>query len=276
MCDFSAQKEMFNVAKNILDSLGISKYALGGGTALSAHYWQHRNSTDIDIFLFEEKSHIRNIRSAIDQQDVLVMLEGIGYKKGNIKFPGNYLEIEIDRDRKIQFFENKKHHCLNACSLASLWGHEVYLEHINEIIYKKLYFRAEKKNSRDIFDVAMALNKNPLVFKTILQHQPNFIENLTNFKSALNEIINSEHNKEMISYRNEINYIAPSLEYQTIANAAPEYLFDYLEVFFILAAHKNDDTISLHALEDEVFRKIVCNSNETNTTDTTTTPHKKP
>lgn len=256
MYDFNAQKEMFIAAKHILDGLNLSLYALGGGTALSAYYWQHRNSTDIDIFLFEQKSYLRDIRNTLNDSTVIQMLNSIGYT-GEIKYPGNYLEIEIDKYRKIQFFENKKHHCPSACDLVELWGESLYLEHINEIIYKKIYFRAEKKNPRDIFDIAMALHKTPFVFKTILEHQSNFIENLMYLRQALNELIHSPKDEEMKRYLGEIQYISPAEEYQTLAHHAPEYLFDYLEVFLVIVAQKADDEILLRALEDEVYRNVV-------------------
>ena len=52
MYDFDIQKNMLLAAYELLESKGILDVsALGGGTALSAHYWNHRYSTDIDIFV---------------------------------------------------------------------------------------------------------------------------------------------------------------------------------------------------------------------------------
>jgi len=49
--DFSTQKELFNISCQILDDYQIKEWSLGGGTALSVLYYQHRMSYDIDIFL---------------------------------------------------------------------------------------------------------------------------------------------------------------------------------------------------------------------------------
>ena len=52
MYDFSMQKAMLSAAVLMLKENGLLKHsALGGGTALSAVYWQHRFSTDIDMFI---------------------------------------------------------------------------------------------------------------------------------------------------------------------------------------------------------------------------------
>lgn len=52
MYDFKLQEEMLDISLALLKERGIkADCALGGGTALSAYYWQHRFSTDIDIFI---------------------------------------------------------------------------------------------------------------------------------------------------------------------------------------------------------------------------------
>lgn len=58
MYDFQLQEEMLDISLELLRDVGIdAPSALGGGTALSAYYWQHRFSTDIDIFIYSsEKS----------------------------------------------------------------------------------------------------------------------------------------------------------------------------------------------------------------------------
>lgn len=49
--DFSIQKQLFEIAYQILEDYDITKWSFGGGTALSYCYYQHRMSYDIDIFL---------------------------------------------------------------------------------------------------------------------------------------------------------------------------------------------------------------------------------
>jgi len=48
--DFSTQKELFSIACWILQDYSITDWSFGGGTALSAIYYGHRISYDIDIF----------------------------------------------------------------------------------------------------------------------------------------------------------------------------------------------------------------------------------
>lgn len=48
--DFSTQKDLFDIANQILTDYNIQEWSFGGGTALSYLYYQHRMSYDIDIF----------------------------------------------------------------------------------------------------------------------------------------------------------------------------------------------------------------------------------
>lgn len=48
--DFSTQKDLFDIANQILTDYNIKEWSFGGGTALSYLYYQHRMSYDIDIF----------------------------------------------------------------------------------------------------------------------------------------------------------------------------------------------------------------------------------
>ena len=48
--DFSTQKDLFDIANQILTDYNIEEWSFGGGTALSYLYYQHRMSYDIDIF----------------------------------------------------------------------------------------------------------------------------------------------------------------------------------------------------------------------------------
>jgi len=48
--DFSTQKQLFEIAYQILEDYHIDEWSFGGGTSLSYCYYQHRMSYDIDIF----------------------------------------------------------------------------------------------------------------------------------------------------------------------------------------------------------------------------------
>lgn len=60
MYDFSKQKEMLAVTLDLLSQNNLLEISsLGGGTALAGFYFNHRYSTDIDIFIYakENKTH---------------------------------------------------------------------------------------------------------------------------------------------------------------------------------------------------------------------------
>ena len=74
MYNFQLQEEILDISLALLEECRVTAgCALGGGTALSAYYWQHRFSTDIDIFIHngtkEDLHRIdpRKIREALSE-----------------------------------------------------------------------------------------------------------------------------------------------------------------------------------------------------------------
>ena len=88
MYDFSKQKAMLNATilllkqKNLLD---IS--SLGGGTALAAYYWNHRYSTDIDIFIYDKEDKKDLLKESNWSNTVKKSMEEIGYDGKFINHP---------------------------------------------------------------------------------------------------------------------------------------------------------------------------------------------
>ena len=55
MYNFSKQKAMLEATLLLLKDNDLSEVStLGGGTALASYYWNHRYSTDIDIFIYDK------------------------------------------------------------------------------------------------------------------------------------------------------------------------------------------------------------------------------
>lgn len=83
------------------------------------------------------------------------------HEKYDIRFPGHYVEIHLSSNEKIQFFETSpRTKTPRVCT--TLWGFEnVYIESVVEILAKKIRFRGDKGNTRDIFDIALRLGKKP-------------------------------------------------------------------------------------------------------------------
>lgn len=61
MYNFSKQKAMLDATLLLLKENNLTDVStLGGGTALASYYWNHRYSTDIDIFIYDkvDKKHL--------------------------------------------------------------------------------------------------------------------------------------------------------------------------------------------------------------------------
>ena len=155
MYDFTSQAKMLGYAIHALKEVNVYEQAsFGGGTALSAYYWNHRYSTDIDIFL-TTSGRLPQLRAVLQKMNICE----------DIRFPGNYLEVLISDTEKIQFFETKPK-MPQGRILTSIWDFkDIYIEGIEEILLKKIYYRAHKGNTRDIFDIAIGLSKNPHFFQ---------------------------------------------------------------------------------------------------------------
>ena len=81
------------------------------------------------------------------------------------------------------------------------------IDTVEEIIAKKIYYRADKGNSRDLFDIAIAFNKEPdILTKTLLTKD----KVITLFETVSN-IYNNQELKNL--YLEEIDQMNPNKEY---------------------------------------------------------------
>lgn len=222
MYDFEIQKNMLDAANYLLDKKEILNVsALGGGTALSAYYWNHRYSTDIDIFVHSKDDISMMLRPKEWDSVFLDKLNNLGYD-GNCKVHPVYTEIVIQDDYKIQFFsvEDKTK---DPYKIVDLWGTKIQIESIQEIIAKKIYYRAHKGNARDLFDIAIAIHKNPLIFSE-LQVQ------IEKFKELFETVSKIKENQELSrEYIWEIELMNPNENYSLLAVNTIAYLFVFLE-----------------------------------------------
>ena len=130
--------------------------------------------------------------------------------------------------KKIQFFETRPRMPQGRIQ-TSIWDfNDIYIEGIEEILVKKIYYRAHKGNTRDIFDIAVGLSKNPDFFHECLTKEALSNDHLAVFKSTLNHIVS---NQDLLKiYQDEIILMEPANEYQTLSTDAPMNLFKALEV----------------------------------------------
>ncbi len=228
MYDFTVQNKMLNVAYKLLKERKLLNIAaFGGGTALSAYYWNHRFSTDIDIFLYGKEDCKHSLREKTWSEEIQKEFLNIGYKKGNMINHPQYLEFKISDEEKIQFLDVVKRTDI-PYKMANIFGLEIQIETVNEIIAKKVYFRGHKGNSRDIFDIAIALHKNPYIFQEIKTP----LDKLQEFFNKLSEI--KENTQLLEDYKNDIKELSPKDEYKKISIFAIDYLIEYLNDFIYM------------------------------------------
>ena len=222
MYDFSKQKAMLETILLLLEENNLSEIStLGGGTALASYYWNHRYSTDIDIFIYDEEDKKHLLKESNWSEEVKSSMTSIGYE-GNFRSHPIYSEIVINEDCKIQVFDVvKKSH--TPYQEVNLWGHKLLIDTVEEIIAKKIYYRADKGNSRDLFDIAIAFNKEPdILTKTLLTKN----KIITLFETVSN-IYSNQPLKDL--YLEEIQQMNPNSEYEFLANNTIEYLYNLLE-----------------------------------------------
>jgi len=222
MYDFQLQAEMLDISLALLKERGIkADYALGGGTALSAYYWQHRFSTDIDIFIHNGTAEdLKKIDPRKTSPAIKAQLAKIKYT-GDLKKHPVYTELAIDQDSKMQFFVVKDHTAV-PYSEVTLWGKNIFVESVEEIISKKVYYRCEDANARDLFDLAVAIYKDPTVLMSINVSKGK----LETLLDSVDKIIGSEELQDI--YRLEIEMMSPAEQYTNIAKNYITYLNTFL------------------------------------------------
>jgi len=222
MYNFQLQEKMLDISLALLEECGVkADYALGGGTALSAHYWQHRFSTDIDIFIHNgTKKDLNRIDPRKTSEVIKAQLKKINYR-GDLKKHPIYTELSIDDDSKMQFFVVKSHTTI-PYSKVILWNKEIFVESIEEIIAKKVYYRCEEANARDLFDLAVAINKNPSILMSINVAK----EKLEKLLVSVGTIAQSKELTDI--YKLEIKMMSPATEYTDIAMNCISYLNTFL------------------------------------------------
>ena len=112
------------------------------------------------------------------------------------------------------------------------------VETVAEIVAKKLYFREEKGNARDIFDIALAVYHNPAVIYDILEKGRINKTNLQTLHNALAEVVDDVARMDL--YRYEIQAMSPHPQYQKFADYAPDYLLQVMETLLYFDGEQLD------------------------------------
>jgi len=223
MYDFTPQKDMMNVALYLLNKYSLADVsALGGGTALAAYYWNHRYSTDIDIFTHSKQDISLIFRPSKWDSKFRSIMQTLGYKSSKIH--PVYTEFVLEDNFKMQFL-SVEDRTDNPYNKVLLWGTDLLVESVEEIIAKKIYFRSHKGNARDLFDIAIAIHKDPIILNKL--NMP--LEKIEELLQTINTI--DEEEKLFHEYLYEINLMNPNPEYRVIADNTIEYLKVFIESY---------------------------------------------
>ena len=179
---------LFQQALKLIDNIhehGIKdpQWTFGGGTVLMLRY-QHRLSKDIDIFVPDPQylgyvsPRLSDVAESVSQDYV----EGPGFLK--ILLP----QGEID-------FVASDHLTQNPYENWTLFGRTVKVETPAEIVAKKLWHRGDRATARDLFDLALVIEKEPegLVQASpfLVKHRELFLDQLKTRRKVLEAQFNA-------------------------------------------------------------------------------------
>ena len=143
----SRWEDLFSIAMRIIRQANATKddWALGGGTALMLHIW-HRESFDIDIFVADPQwLPLLNPLT----QDYELDLQPSNYDTDGARV----LKLTFSGIGEIDFIS-----CAPLtspdCAQREICGQHVMLENPSEILAKKIYYRGQRLQPRDMFDIA--------------------------------------------------------------------------------------------------------------------------
>lgn len=150
-------------------------WTLGGGTVLMLRYEQ-RQSKDIDIFV-PDPQYFGYVTPRLSDAAADIShdyVEAAGYVK------------LIRREGEIDFVA-APNLTKNPFEIWTLRGRAVRVETAAEIIAKKLWHRGDMATARDLFDLALVIEKDPdelrLAAQFLIRHREEFIAQITQRKA---------------------------------------------------------------------------------------------
>lgn len=140
-------KDLLKISLEILDgaAIGQDSWTMGGGTVLMLHF-NHRRSKDIDIF-FHDAQYITHLSPRLN--DITLQYTS------DYDEQSNFLKLR---------FESGEIDCIVAPRLTqtepetiSIDNLTVRVEQPEEIVIKKIFYRAESLKVRDLIDLAVVI-----------------------------------------------------------------------------------------------------------------------
>jgi predicted nucleotidyltransferase component of viral defense system len=152
-------------------------WTFGGGTVLMLRH-QHRLSKDIDIFVPDPQylgfvtPRLNDAAESVSQDYV----EGAGYLK--LLRPEGEIDFVASPNLTAQAFEE-----------WTLLGRKVKVETSAEIVAKKLWHRGDRATARDLFDLALVIEREPGALITaapyLTRHREAFLSQLEQRRAVL-------------------------------------------------------------------------------------------
>lgn len=159
-------------------------WTLGGGTVLMFRH-RHRMSKDIDIFV-PDPQYLGFVSPRLS--DVAA-----GLTEDYTEQPGAFV--------KLQFEEGEVDFVASPNLLDDAWetwdirGHAVKVERSAEIIAKKMYHRGDRVTARDLFDLALVIEREPDSLRRatpfLLRHRDAFLMQIRNPHPTLRASFNA-------------------------------------------------------------------------------------
>ncbi len=212
--DFKKQINAFDyVYKELLKNLPKEVWSFGGGTALSLYRFRHRASFDIDIFI--------NDPQYFSYLSPKFYLEESDYFQDNYIETANQISLRTKNNIKVDFVLTPP---LTKRPFEVIRDNnkEFQIETIKEIIAKKIFYRKKDNKTRDILDIAYAINENPLILKDLLDEEAINLDILFDFKQSLN-ILNQNQ------FIEELEKIMPSKKMEKIGYDAKNIILENID-----------------------------------------------
>jgi predicted nucleotidyltransferase component of viral defense system len=204
-------KDFIKEAYPNLPNKDSSCVRFGGGTALAMYYFQHRLSFDVDLFVRDPQiinylspKHWIEESSAFGDETYLDLANHIRVLSSKNKIK---LDVLVAQDN------------LGACLVDDSYAFfdiPLHVESIEDIIAKKIVYRRIQNLTRDVIDIAVAIEKE------------NILEKLLRMEAIAHKDIDELNaamlNLDIAQYDFELELIKPFEKYRKIATNAPRII----------------------------------------------------
>jgi predicted nucleotidyltransferase component of viral defense system len=147
-------------------------WTLGGGTVLMFRY-RHRLSKDIDIFV-PDPQYLGFVTPRLSDA-------AAGLTEDYTEMGGSFVKLQFE-EGEIDFVAAPNLLGDSAWETWDIGGRAVKVEMAAEIIAKKMYYRGDRATARDLFDLAVMIEREPqqllLAKPFMLRHRQAFLDQI--------------------------------------------------------------------------------------------------